>query len=40
MEYILIVDDDENLCSVLSEELTEIGYFTSFTPTLLIGTLR
>ncbi len=30
MEYILIVDDDENLCSVLSEELTEIGYFTHY----------
>ncbi|MFA8341411.1 MAG: response regulator [Rhodothermaceae bacterium] len=30
MENILIVDDDENLCSVLSEELEEIGYFTSY----------
>jgi len=30
MENILIVDDDENLCSVLSEELAEIGYFTSY----------
>lgn len=30
MENILIVDDDENLCSVLSEELTEIGYSTSY----------
>ena len=30
MEYILIVDDDENLCSVLSEELNEIGYITSY----------
>jgi len=30
VEYILIVDDDENLCSVLSEELTEIGYFTHY----------
>jgi DNA-binding NtrC family response regulator len=26
MESILIVDDDVNLCTVLSEELTEIGY--------------
>lgn len=26
MESILIVDDDKNLCSVLAEELSEIGY--------------
>jgi DNA-binding NtrC family response regulator len=26
MESILIVDDDVNLCKVLSEELTEVGY--------------
>ncbi|MGE5680105.1 MAG: response regulator [Bacillota bacterium] len=26
MESILIVDDDINLCTVLQEELTEIGY--------------
>ncbi|MDP4175028.1 MAG: response regulator [Bacteroidota bacterium] len=26
MESILIVDDDVNLCTVLREELTEIGY--------------
>ena len=26
MESILIVDDDVNLCTMLSEELTEIGY--------------
>ena len=26
MEKILIVDDDFNLCSVLKEELTEVGY--------------
>ena len=26
MESILIVDDDINLCSVLKEELTEVGY--------------
>jgi DNA-binding NtrC family response regulator len=30
MESILIVDDDVNLCTLLSEELTEIGYNTSF----------
>lgn len=30
MESILIVDDDINLCKVLSEELTEIGYDTHF----------
>ena len=30
MESILIVDDDINLCTVLSEELTEIGYKTFF----------
>ena len=26
METILIVDDDQNLCSVLREELNEVGY--------------
>jgi DNA-binding NtrC family response regulator len=30
MESILIVDDDVNLCAMLSEELTEIGYDTYF----------
>jgi len=30
MESILIVDDDINLCSVLSEELNEIGYDSNF----------
>jgi two-component system, NtrC family, response regulator len=30
MESILIVDDDVNLCTILSEELTEIGYDTYF----------
>ena len=30
MESILIVDDDINLCTVLSEELTAIGYETSY----------
>ena len=30
MESILVVDDDVNLCTVLSEELTEIGYDTYF----------
>lgn len=30
MESILIVDDDVNLCTVLSEELNEIGYDTYF----------
>ena len=30
MESILIVDDDFNLCTMLSEELTEIGYDTYF----------
>lgn len=30
MESILIVDDDVNLCAVLSEELAEIGYNTHF----------
>lgn len=30
MEAILIVDDDLNLCTLLSEELNEIGYFTNF----------
>jgi len=30
MESILIVDDDVNICTMLSEELTEIGYDTYF----------
>lgn len=30
MESILIVDDDINLCTVLSEELNTIGYETSY----------
>ncbi len=30
MEKILIVDDDINLCTVLSEELTAVGYETNF----------
>lgn len=30
MESILVVDDDINLCSVLSEELSEIGYLTKY----------
>ena len=30
MESILIVDDDINLCSALSEELNEIGYNSNF----------
>lgn len=30
MDYILIVDDDENLCKLLSEELTEIGFQANF----------
>ena len=30
MESILIVDDDINLCAVLSEELSEIGYTTAY----------
>ena len=30
MESILIVDDDLDLCTLLSEELTEIGYDTYF----------
>jgi DNA-binding NtrC family response regulator len=30
MESILIVDDDVNLCTMLSDELTEIGYNTYF----------
>ena len=30
MESILIVDDDVNLCTMLSEELTEVGYETYF----------
>ena len=30
MESILIVDDDINLCSVLSEELNEIGFNSNF----------
>jgi DNA-binding NtrC family response regulator len=29
MESILIIDDDVNLCNVLQEELTEIGYLTN-----------
>ena len=29
MEKILIVDDDINLCTVLSEELAEVGYETN-----------
>lgn len=29
MESILIVDDDVNICDLLSEELTEAGYETS-----------
>ncbi len=33
METILIVDDDVNLCTILSEELTEIGYDTYFLTT-------
>ncbi len=30
MEKILIVDDDINLCTILSEELKEVGYETNF----------
>ena len=30
MESILIVDDDINLCTVLSEELAKVGYETNF----------
>ena len=30
MESILIVDDDINLCTVLKEELTEVGYNAEF----------
>lgn len=30
MESILIVDDDINLCTVLAEELNEVGYDTSY----------
>jgi len=30
MESILIVDDDINLCTILAEELTEVGYETNF----------
>jgi len=30
MESILIVDDDVNLCTMLAEELTEVGYETYF----------
>jgi len=30
MESILIVDDDINLCTILSEELAEVGYTTNF----------
>ena len=30
MESILIVDDDVNICTMLSDELTEIGYDTYF----------
>lgn len=30
MESILIVDDDINLCTVLKEELSEVGYNTNF----------
>lgn len=30
MESILIVDDDINLCTLLAEELTEIGYTTEY----------
>jgi len=32
MESILIVDDDINLCTVLSEELNAVGYETSCLP--------
>ena len=30
MESILVVDDDINLCTVLTEELAEVGYTASF----------
>ncbi len=30
MEKILIIDDDINLCTVLSEELAEVGYEINF----------
>lgn len=30
MESLLIVDDDVNLCSVLKEELTEVGYSVEY----------
>lgn len=30
MESILIVDDDINLCTILKEELTEVGYDAEF----------
>ncbi|MBU1099060.1 MAG: response regulator [Bacteroidetes bacterium] len=30
MESILVVDDDINLCTVLCEELNEIGYVTNY----------
>jgi len=30
MESILIVDDDINLCTVLKEELSEVGYNTNY----------
>ena len=30
MESILIVDDDIDLCTILSEELSEVGYSTSY----------
>jgi two-component system NtrC family response regulator len=30
MEKVLIVDDDINLCTILSEELKEVGYETNF----------
>ncbi len=30
MESILIIDDDLNLCSVLKEELCEVGYNTEY----------
>ncbi len=30
MEKILIVDDDINLCTILSEELAEVGYEINF----------
>ena len=30
MESILIVDDDPNLCTMLAEELAEVGYETYF----------